>query len=188
MDNGHWPTALNRTHNWYQVNFQICNFQTLCNGWYPEQTAKLPVAQCQRALSMISQHWWFGDVRAQAITWTNVHPDIYCFMASPGHNELNDARWIVSNGFEYLRLDRTGEPLRYHLTHCFKCLKDISKCLKYIYYGILFRHSVYIYIYIYKYIYVYIIYKYHILWIILCLFSRHSSYENATHKNDCTRQ
>ena len=40
---------------------------------------------------MISQHsfrWWLGAVRQQAITWTNVDPDLCTHMASPGHNKL----------------------------------------------------------------------------------------------------
>ena len=31
---------------------------------------------------------WLGAVRQQAITWTNVDPDLSHHMASPGQNEL----------------------------------------------------------------------------------------------------
>ena len=40
---------------------------------------------------MISQHWfrwWLGAVRQQAITWTNVDPDLCRHMVSLGQNEL----------------------------------------------------------------------------------------------------
>ena len=32
---------------------------------------------------------WLGAVRQQAITWSNVDPDLCPHMTSPGHNELN---------------------------------------------------------------------------------------------------
>ena len=49
---------------------------------------------------MISQHWfrqWLGAIRQQAITWTNVDPDIFHHMASPGHNELKAMAEYVSS-------------------------------------------------------------------------------------------
>ena len=42
--------------------------------------------------AVISQHWfrkWFGVVRHQAITWTNVYPNIRRPVVTLGHNELN---------------------------------------------------------------------------------------------------
>ena len=41
---------------------------------------------------MRSQHWfryWLGAVRQQAITWADVHPDLWCHMVSLGHNVLS---------------------------------------------------------------------------------------------------
>ena len=41
---------------------------------------------------MRSQHWfrkWLDAIRQQAITWTNVDPELRCHMVSLGHNELN---------------------------------------------------------------------------------------------------
>ena len=38
----------------------------------------------------MGQHWftyWFGAIRRQAITWTNVEPDLFQHMASLGHSE-----------------------------------------------------------------------------------------------------
>ena len=40
---------------------------------------------------MINQHWfreWLGAVRQQAITWNNIDPNLFYYMASPGHNVL----------------------------------------------------------------------------------------------------
>ena len=51
-------------------------------------------------LLMISQHWfryWLGAVRQQAITWTNVDPDLSRHMASLGHNELK----AIELNFDY---------------------------------------------------------------------------------------
>ena len=41
---------------------------------------------------MINQHWfreWFGAVRLQAISGSNIDLHLYHHMASPGHNRAN---------------------------------------------------------------------------------------------------
>ena len=53
-------------------------------------SVKFPSTKCQQASLMISQHWfswWLGAIRQQAITWTNVGPDLCGHMALQGHNE-----------------------------------------------------------------------------------------------------
>ena len=40
---------------------------------------------------MISEQWfrpWPGAVKQQAINWANVDPDLWCYMISLGHSEL----------------------------------------------------------------------------------------------------
>ena len=65
----------------------MCNLETLCIEqfleqlqWYcPQQNVNRP------------QHWfrlWLGAWWHQAITWTNVDPDLYGYIVSLGHNEL----------------------------------------------------------------------------------------------------
>ena len=46
-----------------------------------------------------SQHWvkkWYGAIRQEAITWSDVDPDPYCYVASLGHNVLIISRPIKS--------------------------------------------------------------------------------------------
>ena len=51
----------------------------------------LPLDECHSTLVMISQHWF----RYQAITWTNVDPDLCRLMASPRPNELTlSSMWV----------------------------------------------------------------------------------------------
>ena len=53
----------------------------------------VPSDDCHGTSPMISQHWfrwWFGAVRQQAITWTNVDLVPCRHMASPGHNDLTE--------------------------------------------------------------------------------------------------
>ena len=72
-------------------HFHTCKV-TLDISRSPTKIMIMPSDVYQRALLMIrSQHWfryWIGAVRQQAITWANVDPDLYCHMASLGHNEL----------------------------------------------------------------------------------------------------
>ena len=59
---------------------------------------KLPSANCQLALLMISQHWFrqrLGAIRQQAITWANVYTDLSCYMASLGCSEW--AHWLLGD-------------------------------------------------------------------------------------------
>ena len=51
---------------------------------------KFPSDECHWLSLMISQHWfrqWFGAIRQQAITCTNIQPNICRHMASLGQNE-----------------------------------------------------------------------------------------------------
>ena len=53
--------------------------------------AKLPSDKYHGTLLMINQNgskYWYVAVRQQAITWTNVEPDLCRHKASLGHNEL----------------------------------------------------------------------------------------------------
>ena len=51
----------------------------------------LPLDESHSTLVMISQHWF----RYQAITWTNVDPDLCRLMASPRPNELTlSSMWV----------------------------------------------------------------------------------------------
>ena len=52
---------------------------------------KLVLGECHRTLLMKSQHWpryWLGAISQQAITWSNVDPDLLCHMVSLGYNGL----------------------------------------------------------------------------------------------------
>ena len=57
-----------------------------------------------RIPAMISQQWlrsWFGAVRPQAVTWTNVDPDLCRHTASLGHTDLNK---VENAAYVFLKL------------------------------------------------------------------------------------
>ena len=78
------------------------------NPWYTEPCykgsllyisgaflVKLPSDECHNTLLMISQHWfrwWLGAVNQQAITWSNVDPDLGHYLISLSHDLIN--HWL----------------------------------------------------------------------------------------------
>ena len=69
--------------------FYISNFQASSNDWWLRYFL-WNCPQMNVTGLYISQHWfrcWFGAVRQQAITWTNVDSDLFCHMTSLGHKE-----------------------------------------------------------------------------------------------------
>ena len=53
---------------------------------------KLFSGECHKTSLMKSQNWfsqWLGAIRQQAISWTNVDPDLCCHMALLGNNSFS---------------------------------------------------------------------------------------------------
>ena len=81
----------------------MSDFQTNFNDWWLSYLPlKLPRDECHGTLLMVSQHWfrlWLGAVRQQAITWTNVDPDLCHHMVHVllGHNDLSCIKVINTN-------------------------------------------------------------------------------------------
>ena len=58
---------------------------------------KLRTCKWYSTLLIINQHWfrwWLGAIRHQAITWTNVDPDLCPHMVSLGMNSLPQEIWM----------------------------------------------------------------------------------------------
>ena len=81
----HWPLGNHNEISYKKILRWFWLLMTMVS------LVKLPLGDCQWTSLMISQHWfrqWLGALRQQAITWTNVDPDLCHHMLSPGHNEL----------------------------------------------------------------------------------------------------
>ena len=65
---------------------------------------------------MRSQDWfmqWLGAVRQQAITWSNVDPDLCCHIVSLGHNELTHCSLVMPySGVEHMGSGNDLSPVQ----------------------------------------------------------------------------
>ena len=83
----------------------------MIDGWCI--SGEMPLDECHSTILMISQYWfrlWLGAVRQQAITWTNVDPDLCHHIASWGHNEEREFCLDVHHN-----LNRDMNPLLYSM-------------------------------------------------------------------------
>ena len=95
-----WNTWMSNHIPYYLTHWPLGDFNLILGRWFSRyfiwmvaevSLVKLPSDECHKTLLMISQHLfrqWLGAVRQQAITCTNVDPDLCRQMASLGLNEL----------------------------------------------------------------------------------------------------
>ena len=89
----------------------------------------LPGEHHQKPL-MRSQHWfrkWLGAIRHQAITWTNVEPDLYSHMASIGHNGLT-LKYCHHFVFELNHniTNSSQQATMHHPIHCIQIMEYVD--------------------------------------------------------------
>ena len=72
--------------------------------------------ECHKTTGMVNQYWfgqWLGAVRQQAVTLTNIDIDLFCDMATPGHNELTNRRLMA-----YICASKMDHQLSFQIMYC----------------------------------------------------------------------